>query len=293
MIALGSTRIALCAPGTRLAATVADPAARAMRTLCDTCRPSGVAGGFVADLTRSRAELITENALLRQQLIVASRGVKRPAFRVHERAARAAREPASSVVGCVAAGQARDAAAMASGGIPTLLASEVSLGAVTRTAHRARRRRSHPPRGDREPALGRRADSRRAVEARGPPRETHGSTVHARLAVCGSPRRTELADVSAKPHGLGLRLPAGLRRLVPSDLRVFRRRRERQARRARGGDSRSDASVDRPAAAQRDAVRAGATVCHSRPRRQIQCVVRPRRQERRCSRSAHRGPDRH
>jgi putative transposase len=44
-----------------------------------------VASGFVADMTRSRAELIAENALLRQQLIVAARAVKRPAFRVHER----------------------------------------------------------------------------------------------------------------------------------------------------------------------------------------------------------------
>jgi hypothetical protein len=39
----------------------------------------------VADLTRSRAELIAENAFLRQQLIVASRGVKRVRFRGHER----------------------------------------------------------------------------------------------------------------------------------------------------------------------------------------------------------------
>ena len=72
-------------PGSRLAATVAGLAARAMRALCNACRPSGVTSGFIADLTRSRAELITENALLRQQLIVASRAVKRPAFRVHER----------------------------------------------------------------------------------------------------------------------------------------------------------------------------------------------------------------
>ncbi|MGH7437788.1 MAG: integrase core domain-containing protein [Polyangiaceae bacterium] len=56
-----------------------------MRALRDASRPAGVAGGFLADLTRSRAELLTENALLRQQLIVASRAAKRPAFRVHER----------------------------------------------------------------------------------------------------------------------------------------------------------------------------------------------------------------
>jgi hypothetical protein len=60
-------------------------AARAMRALRDACRPSGVASGFIADLTRSRAELVAENVLLRQQLIVASRAVKRPALRTHER----------------------------------------------------------------------------------------------------------------------------------------------------------------------------------------------------------------
>jgi putative transposase len=72
-------------PGCRLAATVARLAARAMSALHTACRPSGVASGFMVDLTRSRSELITENALLRQQLIVASRSVKRPRFRGHER----------------------------------------------------------------------------------------------------------------------------------------------------------------------------------------------------------------
>jgi putative transposase len=41
--------------------------------------------GVVTDLTRSRKELVAENTLLRQQLIVASRRVKRPAFRPGER----------------------------------------------------------------------------------------------------------------------------------------------------------------------------------------------------------------
>jgi putative transposase len=72
-------------PGSRLVASLAGLAARAMRALWNACRPTGVASGFIADLPRSRAELVTENALLRQQLIVASRAVKRPAFRVHER----------------------------------------------------------------------------------------------------------------------------------------------------------------------------------------------------------------
>lgn len=87
MIALGSARIAtvLRVPVSLLGASLARLAAQAIRALRNACRPSGVAGGLIADLTRSRAELLTENALLRQQLIVASRAVKRPAFRVHER----------------------------------------------------------------------------------------------------------------------------------------------------------------------------------------------------------------
>jgi hypothetical protein len=42
-------------------------------------------GGFLADVMRSRQELLMENALLRQQLVVASRKVKRPIFKTHER----------------------------------------------------------------------------------------------------------------------------------------------------------------------------------------------------------------
>jgi hypothetical protein len=36
--------------------------------------------GVLPDLTRSRADLVVENALLRQQLIVSNRQVKRPPF---------------------------------------------------------------------------------------------------------------------------------------------------------------------------------------------------------------------
>jgi transposase InsO family protein len=48
-------------------------------------RPSGVAAGFVADMFRTRDELLAENAALRQQLIVASRKIKKPEFRGQER----------------------------------------------------------------------------------------------------------------------------------------------------------------------------------------------------------------
>jgi hypothetical protein len=71
--------------GSQLAATAAKLTARVTIALRNTCRSSGVAGGVMADLTRSRAELIAENAFLRQQLIVAPRSVKRPGLRGHER----------------------------------------------------------------------------------------------------------------------------------------------------------------------------------------------------------------
>jgi hypothetical protein len=78
-------------PGSQvgIAASRASPATRTMRALRDARRPAGVAGGLLADLTRSRAERVDENALLRQQLIVASRAIKRPALRSPERASAA------------------------------------------------------------------------------------------------------------------------------------------------------------------------------------------------------------
>jgi hypothetical protein len=41
--------------------------------------------GVISDLTRSRSDLIVENALLRQQLIVLHRQVKRPLLTQHDR----------------------------------------------------------------------------------------------------------------------------------------------------------------------------------------------------------------
>jgi putative transposase len=48
-------------------------------------RTSLVLGTF-ADLTRGRAELLAENALLRQQLIILRRQIKRPVYRKTDRA---------------------------------------------------------------------------------------------------------------------------------------------------------------------------------------------------------------
>ena len=66
--------------------TVCDGIARAIREALRP-RPCSIVGGLATDLLRTRAELVAENALLRQQLVVVARRVKRPIFRRHERAA--------------------------------------------------------------------------------------------------------------------------------------------------------------------------------------------------------------
>ena len=70
---------------TSLKSVVGRTVERARRAVADTFRPTGVTGGLASDLFRTRDELLAENAVLRQQLIVASRAVKKPVFRPLER----------------------------------------------------------------------------------------------------------------------------------------------------------------------------------------------------------------
>jgi len=65
--------------------TVFASAAKVMREALRP-RPCSIVSALATDLLRSRAELAAENVLLRQQLIVAGRKVKRPVFRRDERA---------------------------------------------------------------------------------------------------------------------------------------------------------------------------------------------------------------
>jgi len=58
---------------------------RTKRLLHEASRPLPVVVGVLRDLTKSREQLIAENAFLRQQLIVASRKVKRSVFKDSER----------------------------------------------------------------------------------------------------------------------------------------------------------------------------------------------------------------
>lgn len=65
-----------------VARRIAERVEAAVRT---ATRPVSVVGGLLRDVTRSREELIAENTLLRQQLIVAARTVKKLRFTGHER----------------------------------------------------------------------------------------------------------------------------------------------------------------------------------------------------------------
>jgi hypothetical protein len=49
-------------------------------------KPSGPVRGLLANVVRTRSELLVENAFLRQQLQVAARGVKKPQLRASDRA---------------------------------------------------------------------------------------------------------------------------------------------------------------------------------------------------------------
>ena len=71
--------------GLRIRTRVTRVVVKARGLLYESVRPLPLVAGFLKDLTRSRGQLIAENALLRQQLIVASRKVKRPLFKDSER----------------------------------------------------------------------------------------------------------------------------------------------------------------------------------------------------------------
>jgi hypothetical protein len=71
--------------GRRVCTAIRNAARRAPCVLRSVTRPAPLVAGLLGDLVRSRTELVAENALLRQQLIVAARAMTRPAFRPHER----------------------------------------------------------------------------------------------------------------------------------------------------------------------------------------------------------------
>lgn len=72
---------------TQLIATFQAAAGRMREALRDLLRPTSAAAGLARDAFRTRAQLLAENALLRQQLIVARRTARRPQLTTMDRAA--------------------------------------------------------------------------------------------------------------------------------------------------------------------------------------------------------------
>jgi hypothetical protein len=224
----------------RLAAIVAG-VRHALRTRLWT-RPAAVthATGTGADLLRSRAQVLAENAFLRQQLLVQRHSVPRPAL------TRADRALLVLLAGRVRAWRRA-----------LLIIQPATLLRWHRAGFRALWRRQSrpgppaPPGGDRrpdptpggrEPALGHRADSGRTGEARHPRGQAHHPGVPARPSRAAA-TRAGLGDLPTRPRcgHLGLRLLAGDGPPLPPAVRVRRRR----ARLAPRGPCRGGAAADR------------------------------------------------
>src|SRR5713101_6971347 len=137
----------------------------------------GALVGLVVGQFRSRASLLAENELLRQQLAAAKSRLqrKRVRFTGSQRLTIAllTRWTASwrATVTLVAAGHC---ASLAPGGLPPSVAM-----AVTNSRPNADALRDADPRDDgAKPKLGRRAASRRAAQAWNPGREAHRTAIH-------------------------------------------------------------------------------------------------------------------
>ena len=83
--ASGDNHAVLVALVRRARAAVAATVERVFTAVRDGAPPTADGRRTLNDLVRSKRELLAENAILRQQLIVAARSVRRPAFRPHER----------------------------------------------------------------------------------------------------------------------------------------------------------------------------------------------------------------
>ena len=148
------------------------PAAK--QRLRDLVKPDNyaLAANVMADLTRSKTELILENAFLRQQLIILDRQVKRPLARPRERVLLASRLRAWKQALLIV--QPATVVRLAPRSLPLAVETQVraaEAGGQATVVEKAGR--PHPADGAGEPNLGRGADTRRAVETGDPGGEEH------------------------------------------------------------------------------------------------------------------------
>jgi hypothetical protein len=164
----------------------------------------------LADLGRSKAEFIAENALLRKPLIILSRQVKRPACSRSDRTllvllARLVRTWQQAHI----TRSTRDSAAVASGSLSPGLETQISA-RFSYAEGSCRNHRLDQGDGGKESTLGCQADHPEGHETR-----SHTTT-----------ERTTLGDLSAQSRGryLGLRLLTGNRSLLSTALRFLHHR---------------------------------------------------------------------
>ena len=164
----------------------------------------------LADLGRSKSELVAENALLRQQLIILRRQVKRPACTKTDRVllvllarmVRTWKQTLFIVQPETLLGFHRELFRLvwkhkskASSHQPKVAAQTIALPQAN---------------GEGQSALGRREDSRRTPETGHPCLQTNHSEIHEDGSHKAS-TRPDVGDLSAQPRrsGLGVRLPPG------------------------------------------------------------------------------------
>ena len=70
---------------TRITDAAKIPGKVVVRRVREAIKPKSALGGLIADLTRTREELESENTSLRQQVILLSRGMKRPKIKPIDR----------------------------------------------------------------------------------------------------------------------------------------------------------------------------------------------------------------
>ena len=153
------------------------------RHLAATTRPARTAlvTGTLADAARSRSALVAENALLRHQLVVLRRSVKRPRCTPADRAllvllasrVRAWRRALLIV-------QPETLLRWHRAGLPLALAAEIAARGPSRPPLAAETVALIRRAGGGEPPLGRRAHPRRAAQARHPRGQAHDPALPAR-----------------------------------------------------------------------------------------------------------------
>jgi hypothetical protein len=197
------SRPVLAALGARIRAVVRRALAVAGTGLREAFWPAPVVAGLVHDLARFRKELVAENALLRHQLIVASRKVKRPRFRPLDRGLLVALTRLLP--------RWRDALLLVK---PETVLRWHREGFRLFWKRRSQATKPREPRlssdtteliskdGHRESALGRGAHPRGTPEAGHPGRQAHHPAPPPQRASAW--RRPKVADLPAQPHRLGV-----------------------------------------------------------------------------------------